>query len=159
MDFKQAIIENAWGGFSVDYGLLHLQLATPFAVLIVLFIMIYALNKLLFQPVLRALDNRTDAIAKSEQTVIQVGEEVESLKQEFQKKLDAVRMEALHLRNTGHEEGLAERESMILEERKTLENEIEKNIAELEGEIKSTKKKFSKLNEELSVSIRKQLIN
>ena len=143
----------------MDYGLLHLQLATPFAVLIVLFIMIYALNKLLFQPVLRTLDNRTDAIAKSEQTVIQVGEEVESLKQEFQKKLDAVRMEALHLRNTGHEEGLAERESMILEERKALENEIEKNISELEGEIKSTKKKFSKLNEELSVSIRKQLIN
>ena len=159
MDFKQAIIENAWGGFSVDYGLLHLQLATPFAVLIVLFIMIYALNKLLFQPVLRTLDNRTDAIAKSEQTVIQVSEEVESLKQDFQKKLDAVRMEALHLRNTGHEEGLAERESMILEERKTLENEIEKNIAELEGEIKSTKKKFSKLNKELSVSIRTQLIN
>ena len=159
MDFKQAIIENAWGGFSVDYGLLHLQLATPFAVLIVLFIMIYALNKLLFQPVLRTLDNRTDSIAKSEQNIIQVSEEVESLKQDFQKKLDAVRLEALHLRNTGHEEGLAERESMILEERKTLENEIEKNIAELEGEIKSTKKKFSKLNEELSVSIRKQLIN
>ncbi len=159
MDFKQAIIENAWGGFSVDYGLLHLQLATPFAVLIVLFIMIYTLNKLLFKPVLRTLDNRTDAIAKSKQTVIQVSEEVESLKQDFQKKLDAVHMEALHLRNTGHEEGLAERESMILEERKTLENEIEKNIAELEGEIKSTKKKFSKLNKELSVSIRKQLIN
>ena len=159
MDFKQAIIDNAWGGFSVDYGLLHLQLATPFAVLIVLFIMIYALNKLLFQPVLRTLDNRTNAIAKSEQTVIQVSEEVESLKQDFQKKLDAVRMEALHLRNTGHEEGLAERESMILEERKTLENEIEKNIAELEVEIKSTKRIFSKLNEELSASIRKQLIN
>lgn len=159
MDFKQTIIENAWGGFSVNYGLLHLQLATPFAVLIVLFIMIYALNKLLFQPVLRTLDNRTDAIAKSEQTVIQVSEEVESLKIDFQKKLDAVRMEALHLRNTGHEEGLAKRESMILEERKTLENEIEKNIAELEGEIKSTKKNFSKLNKELSASIKKQLIN
>ena len=159
MNFKQAVIENAWGGFSVDYGLLHLQLATPFAVMIVLFIMIYALNKLLFQPVLRTLDNRTDVIAKSEQSVIKVSEEVESLKQDFQKKLDAVRLEAIHLRNIGHEEGLAERESMILEERKTLENEIEKNIAELEGEIKSTKKKFSKLNEELSVSIRKQLIN
>ena len=143
----------------MDYGLLHLQLATPFAVLIVLFIMIYALNKLLFQPVLRTLDNRTDSIAKSEQTVIQVSEEVESLKQDFQKKLDSLRTEALHLRNTGHEEGLAERESMILEERKTLENEIEKNIAELEEEIKSTKKNFSKLNKELSASIIKQLIN
>ena len=48
---------------------------------------------------------------------------------------------------------------MILEERQTLENELEKNIAELEGEIKSTKKKFSKLNKELSVSISRQLLN
>ena len=159
MDFKQAIIENAWGGFSVDYGLLHLQLATPFAVMIVLFIMIYALNKLLFQPVLRTLDNRTNVLVKSEETVIQVSEEVESLKQDFQRKLDEVRTETLHLRNTGHEEGFAERESMILKERKTLENELEKNIEELKREIKSTKKIFSKLNKELSASIRKQLIN
>ncbi len=159
MDFKQAIIENAWAGFSVDYGLLHLQLATPFAVMIVLFIMIYSLNKLLFQPVLRTLDNRSDAITKSQQSVIQVSEEIESLKQEFQQKLDAVRKEALHLRNTEHEEGITERESMILEERQTLENELEKNIAELEEEIKSTKTSFSKLNKELSSSIRRQLLN
>ena len=143
----------------MDYGLLHLQLATPFAVMIVLFIMIYALNKLLFQPVLRTLDNRSDAITKSQQSVIQVTEEVESLKQEFQKKLDTVRMEALHIRNTEHEKGLAERESMILEERQTLENELEKNIAELKGEIKSAKTIFSKLNKELSTSISKQLLN
>ena len=159
MDFKQAIIENAWGGFSVDYGLLHLQLATPFAVMIVLFIMIFALNKLLFQPVLRTLDNRNNAIVKSEQSIIQISEEVESLKQDFQRKLDEVRLEALHLRNTGHEEGLAERESMILKERQTLENELEKNIEELKGEIKSAKNIFSKLNKELSASIKKQLIN
>ena len=159
MDFKQAIIENAWAGFSVDYGLLHLQLATPFAVMIVLLIMIYALNKLLFKPVLRTLDNRSDAIAKSQQNVIQVTEEVESLKQEFQQKLDALRTEALHIRNSAHEESIVERESMILEERQTLENELEKNIAELEGEIKSTKTVFSKLNKELSKSISKQLLN
>ena len=159
MDFKQAIIENAWGGFSVDYGLLHLQLATPFAVMIVLFIMIYALNNLLFQPVLRTLDNRRDAIAKSQQSVIQVTEEVESLKQEFQQKLDTIRTEALHIRNSAHEESIVERESMIPKERQTLENELEKNIAELKGEIKSTKTIFSKLNKELSKSISKQLLN
>ena len=159
MDFKQAIIENAWGGFSVDYGLLHLQLATPFVVMIVLFIMIYALNKLLFQPVLRTLDNRSNAITKSQQSVIQVSEEVERLKQEFQQKLDTVRTEALHLKNTEHEEGLAERESMIMKERQTLEKELEKNIAELDGEIKSTKTFFSKLNKELSALISRQFLN
>ena len=159
MDFKKAIIENAWGGFSVDYGLLHLQLATPFAVMIVLYIMIYSLNKLLFQPVLRTLDNRSDAITKSQQSVLQVSEEVESLKQEFQQKLDAIRTEALHIRNTSHEESLAERESMILQERQTLQNEIENNIAKLDGEIKSAKTFFSELNKELSVTISKQLLN
>mgnify|MGYP001166435785 CR=1 FL=1 len=73
--------------------------------------------------------------------------------------VDAIRTEALHIRNTSHEESLAERESMILEERQTLQNELEKNIAELEGEIKSTKTFFSKLNKELSASISRQLLN
>ena len=159
MNFKQDIIENAWGGFSVDYGLLHLQLATPVAVMIVLFIVIYSLNKLLFQPVLRTLDNRRETIAKSQQSVIQVSEEVESLKLEFQKKLDALRTEAIHHRNTGHEQGLAERESMILEERQILENEQKKSIKELEEEIMSTKKTFTKLNKELSALISRQLLN
>ena len=44
-------------------------------------------------------------------------------------------------------------------ERKTLENEIEKNIAELDGEIKSTKTFFSKLNKELSALISRQFLN
>ena len=70
-----------------------------------------------------------------------------------------MRTEALHIRNISHEESVAVRESMILEERQTLENELEKNIAELEGEIKSTKTIFSKLNKELSTSISKQLLN
>jgi F0F1-type ATP synthase membrane subunit b/b' len=88
-----------------------------------------------------------------------LSEEVESLNQEFQQKLDAIRTEALHLKNTEHDKGLAERESMILEERQTLENELEKNIAELKGEIKSTKTFFSKLNKELSASISSHLLN
>jgi hypothetical protein len=46
-----------------------------------------------------------------------------------------------------------------MEERQTLENELEKNIAELKGEIKSTKTFLSKLNKELSASISKQLLN
>ena len=48
---------------------------------------------------------------------------------------------------------------MLLEERQTLENELEKSIAELEGEIKSTKTIFSKLNMELSASISRKLLN
>ena len=159
MDFKQAIIENAWGGISVDYGMLHLQLATPTAVLIIIFIMIFTLNKLLFQPIIRTLDNRKEVVVKSQKRVVQVEGEVERLKEEFQQKLNEVRSEVLHLRNVGHEKGLASRESMILEERKTLQEEFESNFHELSEEIKATKTSFAKLNKELSAAISKQLLS
>ena len=159
MDFKQAIIDNAWGGINLDYGLLHLQLATPTAVLIVLFILIITLNKLLFQPVLRTLDNRIEVINKSQNRVIQINEELERLKEEFQQKLDAVRTEVLHLGNVGHEKGITARETMITAERVELQAEHDKNIAELDGEIEATKNYFSKLNQEISVSISKQLLS
>ncbi len=159
MDFKQAIIENAWGGISVDYGMLHLQLATPAAVLIIIFIMIFTLNKLLFQPIIRTLDNRKEVIVKSQKRVGQVEGEVERLKQDFQQKLNEVRTEVLHLRNVGHEKVLASRESMILEERKTLQEEFENNFDELSKEIKATKTSFAKLNKALSAAISKQLLS
>jgi len=159
MDFKQAIIENAWGGISVDYGMLHLHLATPAAVLIIIFIMIFTLNKLLFQPIIRTLDNRKEVIVKSQKRVGQVEGEVERLKQDFQQKLNEVRTEVLHLRNVGHEKGVASRETMILEERKTLQEEFENNFDELSKEIKATKTSFAKLNKELSAAISKQLLS
>ena len=159
MDFKQAIIDNAWGGISLDYGLLHLQLATPTAVLIILFIMIVTLNKLLFQPVLRTLDNRNEVIDKSQNRVIQINEELERLKEDFQQKLDTVRTEVLHLRNVGHEKGITARETMITAERAELQAEHDKNIAELDGEIAATKIYFAKLNQEISATISKQLLS
>ena len=159
MDFKQAIIENAWGGISVDYGMLHLQLATPAAVLIIIFIMIFTLNKLLFQPVIRTLDNRKEVIAKSQKRVNQVEVEVEHLKKDFQQKLNAVRAEVLNIRNVGHEKGMTSRESLILKERRTLQKEFERNFDELSKEIKTTKTNFAKLNIELSAAISKQLLS
>jgi len=159
MDFKQAIIDNAWGDISIDYGLLHLQLATPVIVLIILFIMIFSLDKLLFQPVLRTLDNRSAAIEKSQKHVIQVSDEVERLKQDFQQKLDSVRAEVLNIRNVGHEKGMGSRESLILKEKKMLQKEKENYIDEMAGEIEDTQIFFAKLNKELSVSISKQLLS
>ena len=159
MDFKQAIIDNAWGGISLDYGLLHLQLATPTAVLIILFIMVVMLNKLLFQPILRTLDNRNEVIDKSQKRIIQINEELELLKKDFQQKLDKVRTDVLHLHNVGHEKGVTARENMITSERSELQAEHDKNIAELDGEIAVTKNYFAKLNQEISASISKQLLS
>ena len=159
MDFKQAIIENAWAGINIDYGMLHLQLATPTAVLVVILVMVFTLNKLLFKPVLRTLDNRKENIKESQNKMNLASEELEKLEDEFQKKINKVRSEVIHLKNTGHEKGIAKRELLISEKRTELHIELEKNLNELNGQIKTTKNEFSKLNQELSASISKQLLS
>ncbi len=159
MDFKQSVIENAWWGISIDYGMLHLQLATPTAVLVIILIMIFVLNKLLFKPVLRTLDNRRKTIEESQERVLSVNGELEILESELQKKLEDIRLEVLHLRNDGHEKGVSHRETMILEKRTELEAELEKNLEKLNNQIEATKNSFSKLNQELSSSISKQLLS
>ena len=159
MDFKQAIIENAWAGINIDYGMLHLQLATPTAVLVVILVMVFSLNKLLFEPILRTLDNRKESIEKNQNKVIHANEELEKLEDEFQKKINKVSTEVLHLKNSGYEKGIAKRELLISEKRTELHIELEKNLNELNGQIKTTKNEFSKLNQELSASISKQLLS
>ena len=159
MDFKQSVIENGWWGLSIDYGMLHLQLATPTAVLVIILIMIFVLNKLLFKPVLRTLDNRRKTIEESQERVLSVNGELEILESELQKKLEDIRLEVLHLRNDGHEKGVSHRETMILEKRTELETELEKNLEKLNNQIEATKNSFSKLNQELSASISKQLLS
>ena len=96
---------------------------------------------------------------KTKTYVVQVEGEVERLKQDVQQKLNEVRSEVLHLGNVGHEKGMALRESMILEERNTLQEEFENNFDELSKEIKATKTSFAKLNKELSAAISKQLLS
>ena len=86
MDFKQAIIENAWGGFNMDYGLLHLQLATPLTVLAFILLMIFLLNKLFFQPVLRTLDQRKENIQGSMKQSERLSKELERMQSDFQHK-------------------------------------------------------------------------
>ena len=76
-----------------------------------------------------------------------------------EKKLEDIRLEVLHLRNDGHEKGVIHRETMILEKRTELETELEKNLEELNNQIETTKNSFSKLNQELSASISKQLLS
>ena len=103
MDFKQAIIENAWGGFNMDYGLLHLQLATPLTVLAFILLMIFLLNKLFFQPVLRTLDQRKENIQGSMKQSERLSKELERMQSDFQHKLDETRKNVMEIQHSARD--------------------------------------------------------
>ncbi len=159
MDFKQAIIENAWGGFNMDYGLLHLQLATPFTVLVIILLMIFALNKLLFQPVLRTLDQRKETMSGCAKQVGRLNIEIERLQQDIQNTLDEARREALHVINSGRDESLQEKNMMLGKERRTLEEEMKVQTKELQRDFESARQRFAELNVELSTLVVQRMLN
>ena len=159
MDFKQAIIENAWGGFNMDYGLLHLQLATPLTVLVFIQLMIFLLNKLFFQPVLRTLDQRKENIQGSMKQSERLSKELERMQSDFQHKLDETRKNVMEIHHSARDEAFKGREGMILQEREQLEEEMHNQSEMLQQDFASAKQRFNELTKQLSTQVSERLLN
>ena len=159
MDFKQAIIENAWGGFNMDYGLLHLQLATPLTVLAFILLMIFLLNKLFFQPVLRTLDQRKENIQGSMKQSERLSKELERMQSDFQHKLDETRKNVMEIHHSARDEAFKDREGMILQEREQLEEEMHNQSEMLQQDFASAKQRFNELTKQLSTQVSERLLN
>ena len=159
MDYKEAIIENAWGGFFMDYGLLHIQLATPIATLIVILIVYLSLNKLLFQPVLRTLEKRQNIIEGKQNKVQKLMAESEQIRQELEIKLHETRHSVMHVRNEAYEIAHEQRESMILGMVEKLQQETKKNRKKLETEANAARTELEKSINSFAEKTATQLLN
>mgnify|MGYP000309488404 FL=1 len=159
MDFKQAIIENAWGGFAVDYGLLHFQLATPIVTLVIIFIVYRSLNSFLFQPVLRTIEQREEFVQDRRDRVAVLTKEIETLGHQLDQKLQVARSEVAHVMNEAYEESHKQREETILKQRDLLEKEAHSAHERLISETNQARATLQQLTEELSERTVDRLLN
>ena len=159
MDFKQAVIDNAWGGISLDYGLLHLQLATPVTVLIFILVMIFFLNRLLFQPVMKTLDFRREKMDESLRQSERFDKEAERMGMEFDQSLRDARKSVMEIHQAERNEGLSGREKMIEKERDDLKAEMIKQTGLLQQEFAEVQKRLAKLSQNLSTMVLERILN
>jgi F0F1-type ATP synthase membrane subunit b/b' len=159
MDYKQAIIENAWGGVAVDYGLLHFQLATPIVTLVIIFIVYKSLNSFLFQPVLRTIDQREKFIQDRRDRVAVLAKEIETLGEQLDQKLHVARAEVAHVMNEAYEQSHKHREETILKQRDLLEKEAHSAHERLIAETDQARATLQQLTEELSERTVDRLLN
>ena len=159
MDFKQAIIDNAWGGISLDYGLLHLQVATPVTVLIFILIMIFFLNRLLFQPVMRTLDLRREKMDESLRQSERFDKEAERMGMEFDQSLSDARKSVMEIHQSKKDEGIRGREEMIQKKRQELEDELKKQSEQLQHDFTSAQQQFIELTKRLSSQVSERFLN
>ena len=159
MDYKQTIIENAWGGIAVDYGLLHFQLATPIVTLAIIFIVYKSLNSFLFQPVLRTIDQREKFVQDRRDRVAVLTKEIETLGDQFDQKLHVARSKVSHVMNEAYEQSHKHREETILKQRALLEKEARSAHERLIAETEQTRATLQQLTEELSERTVDRLLN
>ena len=159
MDYKQTIIENAWGGLAVDYGLLHFQLATPIVTLVIIFIVYKSLNSLLFQPVLRTIDQREKFVQDRRDRVAVLTKEIETLGDQLDQKLHVARSKVAHVMNEAYEQSHKQREETILKQRDLLEKEARSAHERLISETEQTRATLQQLTEELSERTVSRLLN
>ncbi|MBF0278252.1 MAG: ATP synthase F0 subunit B [SAR324 cluster bacterium] len=158
-EIKKLIIENAWFDFSVDYGLLHLQLATPVLVFCLLLFVIFMMNKLLFQPVFQTLNNRQKIVETSKTRAAAISVEISKLRKEYEEQLNAARIEVNNTYNAARLEAIKQKDSLIKEVRETGEKELEKGKISLAEELQTAKSQLQNLTQSLAESAANRLLN
>ena len=159
MDYKHIVIENAWASVNMDYGLLHAQLGTPIITAILLLIMILALNKLLFQPVLRTLDNRKKEIEESQNTVASTKIKIEQLRQDYDKKLVAARKQVAQTFQDILHDSQKQKEALIIETVQLCEEEQKNGKVALQQEVKVARASLEALSGKIADQTANHLLN
>lgn len=143
----------------MDYGLLHFQLATPVFAFALLLIVMFLMNKWLFQPVFRTLNNRDKILDDGKAEIASVNAEVSRLTQEYETQLSAARKEVSDSYASARKEAQAQRDELLQKVRAKGEEELEKGKNTLQDEIKVAKEQLEKMTDTLAGLTSKTLLN
>lgn len=133
-----------------DFDILHMELNTVLFTFVLVMVVMFFLNKWLFQPVLRTLDNRT-ALMKT------LGEAVEShrgdigrLTEEYEANLAKVREEVARVRQESQRKAQGEVTSIMEEARREAQSDFESSMTELRGEVENARKELGSQTRQLA---------
>lgn len=140
MDLKSIVTENAWLGFNMDYGLLHMQLGTPVVTGIILLIVYKSLETLLFKPVLSTMDNRSELINNNVNQTKKLKEKISSIEESLNKTLSESKKSIREIYDTAKKESTQMKDKEVAALKTELDANLEKNNAAIKADIDSVKK-------------------
>lgn len=159
MSFKERIIENAWFGFNMDYGLLHVQLATPVFAFCLLMIVMFFMNKWLFQPVFQTLTKRQKVIEDGKAQIAAINVEITTMKQEYEKQLSDAHKEVGETYKTARQTAQGQRDNLLREIRQKGEEELKKGKETLQQEIEVAQSQLKDMTEKFAGLTANTLLN
>ena len=141
-----------------DFNIVHMELNTALFVFVLVLIVMFSLNRLLFRPVLRTLDNRkahTDQLAEN---ALKDRQEIERLIETYTESLERVRGEVAQVRSETRKETQQAVEAILGKARAEAQAELQQALAELEREVSETREALQRSARELSDQAAKRIL-
>ena len=142
-----------------DFGLLHMEVNTPLFILALVLVLMFALNFLLFRPVLRTLDNRKAHAAAQNGAAESAAAEIDRLAGQYETDLAHMRSEVAQVRQEGHQAAQAEGSRILSLAREAAQADFEAAIAELRQQIGEAGAELEAAATGLAEQISQRLIN
>jgi F-type H+-transporting ATPase subunit b len=118
-----------------DYGVLHLELNTALFILFLFLIAMFLLNRLLFRPVLRTLDQRAALVNGIREDNARKQHEIARLTEEYEARMEEIRSEIDQFRQKARRESGRQAEAILTQARRDAEERLGRSMGELEREI------------------------
>jgi F-type H+-transporting ATPase subunit b len=117
--------------------MLDIHISLMAIMLVIFFVMLYQLNKKLYKPLLKFMDDRDTAIAKDMEASKSMGGNTDELQAQAQANLDEAKATAAKLRQDAIEDGKTKTAEAVAQKQAELEKRQEGFAAELEEEKKT----------------------
>jgi F0F1-type ATP synthase membrane subunit b/b' len=118
-----------------DFQILHMELNTVLFILGLVLIVMFFLNRLLFRPVLRTLDNRAHLMSSLRDKSTQYRQEIERLALTYQENLAQVRQEVARVRAETQKEIQQSVNQILSQARQEAQASAERALQDLERQI------------------------
>ena len=142
-----------------DFDILNMQLNTPLFILALVLFVMFFMNKLLFQPVLKALEERESYLSGLSEGAAGQKAEFQRLTEEYEQKLEHVKGEVAQVRQEARKEAQEAIDAILYKARQEADAELRQALSELDREVEQAKSELQQAVGGLAEKAAGQILN
>jgi F-type H+-transporting ATPase subunit b len=122
-----------------DFDVLHMELNTPLYTLVLVLVVMFLMNKLLFRPVLRTLANRSKLLKSLEEAAARSRDQMGQLVRDYEAKLAEVRAEVARVRAESTRATRAEVDAILEQAHGQAQADFQAALGDLRKQVESAR--------------------
>ena len=142
-----------------DFDILNLQLNTPLFILALVLVVMFLMNRLLFQPVLRTLESRESYLKGLSDAAVGQREQIQRLGEDYEQKLEQVRGEVNLVRQEARGETQQAVDAILDRARQQADAELRQALSELDREVEQVRGELQQAAQGLAEKAANQILN